>query len=73
MWPVANWLLWWSLIRAGATRRAAELRRETLGQLAEGGFSEYFEPFTGEPLGSHEQSWTAAIALDMLAMESESA
>jgi glucosylglycerate hydrolase len=73
VWPVANWLLWWSLIRAGATSRAAELRRETLGQLAEGGFSEYFEPFTGEPLGSHEQSWTAAIALDMLAMESESA
>jgi hypothetical protein len=45
------------------------MRRETLGQLAEGGFAEYFEPFTGEPLGSAEQSWTAAVALDMLAME----
>jgi hypothetical protein len=73
VWPVANWLLWWSLIRAGETSRAAGLRRETLGQLAEGGFAEYFEPFTGEPLGSHEQSWTAAIALDMLAVESKSA
>ena len=73
VWPVANWLLWWSLIRAGETSRAAEIRRETLGQLAESGFAEYFEPFTGEPLGSHEQSWTAAIALDMLAVESKSA
>jgi hypothetical protein len=69
VWPVANWLLWWSLIRAGEPDRAARIRRETLGQLAEGGFAEYFEPFTGEPLGSSEQSWTAAVALDMLAVE----
>jgi glycogen debranching enzyme len=67
VWPVANWLLWWSLLRAGAREPAVRMRRETLGQLAEGGFAEYFEPFTGEPLGSAEQSWTAAVALDMLA------
>lgn len=72
VWPVANWLLWWSLIRAGEASRAAQIRRETLAQLAESGFAEYFEPFTGEPLGSLEQSWTAAIALDMLAVESKS-
>ena len=69
VWPVANWLLWWSLLRAGEPERAASLRRHTLEQLAEGGFAEYFEPFTGEPLGSGEQSWTAAIALDMLATD----
>jgi glucosylglycerate hydrolase len=69
VWPVANWLLWWSLIRAGEPDLASRMRRDTLGQLAEGGFAEYFEPFTGEPLGSHEQSWTAAVALDMLAAE----
>jgi glucosylglycerate hydrolase len=65
VWPVANWLLWWSLIRAGEPARAAQMRRETIGQLTEGGFAEYFEPFTGEPLGSHEQSWTAAVALNL--------
>ena len=69
VWPVANWLLWWSLIRAGEPERAGQMRQETLGQLGEGGFAEYFEPFTGEPLGSTEQSWTAAVALDMLAVE----
>ena len=67
VWPVINWMLWWSLRRAGERERAAGLRRETLEGLAEGGFAEYFEPFTGEPLGSAEQSWTAAVALDMLA------
>jgi hypothetical protein len=71
VWPVADWLLWWSLIRAGELDRASRMRRETLGQLAEGGFAEYFEPFTGQPLGSHEQSWTAAVALDMLAAETD--
>jgi hypothetical protein len=67
VWPVANWLLWWSLLRTGESERAQRMRRETLQELSEGGFAEYFEPFTGEPLGSGEQSWTAAVALDMLA------
>jgi len=67
VWPVANWLLWWSLLRAGESERAQGVRRETLEELSEGGFAEYFEPFTGEALGSKEQSWTAAVALDMLA------
>jgi glucosylglycerate hydrolase len=65
VWPVANWLLWWSLIRAGERDRAERLRQNALDQLSGGGFAEYFEPFTGEPLGSHDQSWTAAVALDL--------
>ncbi len=73
VWPVANWLLWWSLLRTGEHDRAAGMRSETLEGLAEGGFAEYFEPFTGEALGSTEQSWTAAVALDMLAAENGSA
>jgi glucosylglycerate hydrolase len=67
VWPIANWLLWWSLLRAGESERAKRIRRETLEELSEGGFAEYFEPYTGEALGSGEQSWTAAVALDMLA------
>jgi hypothetical protein len=39
----------------------------SLEQLASGGFGEYFDPFTGKPLGSIRQSWTAAVALDWLA------
>ena len=65
-WPVINWLLWWSLLRAGEGERAERLRRISLEQLASGGFGEYFDPYTGEPLGSTRQSWTAAVALDWL-------
>jgi glucosylglycerate hydrolase len=66
-WPVINWLLWWSLLRAGEPERAERLRRVALMQLADGGFGEYFDPFSGRSLGSTEQSWTAAVALDWLA------
>jgi glucosylglycerate hydrolase len=66
-WPVINWLLWWSLERAGELERAEHLRQESLMQLADGGFGEYFDPFTGHSLGSVDQSWTAAVALDWLA------
>jgi hypothetical protein len=67
VWPIVSWLLWRSLVRAGESRRAEALRRAALQELSGGGFAEYYEPFTGEPLGSDAQSWTAAVALDWLA------
>ena len=69
VWPVMNWLLWWSLVKAGEKERASRLRTDGLAQLSDGRFGEYYEPFTGEPLGSDEQSWTAAVALDWLSNE----
>jgi hypothetical protein len=66
VWPVMNWLLSWALERIGNAAEAEELRRAGLAQLADGAFAEYYEPFTGAPLGSHRQSWTAAVALDWL-------
>jgi glycogen debranching enzyme len=56
VWPVFNWLLWWSLIRAGEPERAGRMRQASLEQIAVGGFGEYFEPFTGDLLGSDDQS-----------------
>src|SRR5829696_6918864 len=67
VWPVMNWLFWWSLERSGEQKRAARLKDCALGQLSDGRFGEYYEPFTGEALGSDDQSWTAAVALDWLA------
>ncbi|MDP9474317.1 MAG: glycogen debranching protein [Actinomycetota bacterium] len=71
VWPVMNWLLWWSLVKSGERERATRLKDHGLAQLSDGRFGEYYEPFTGEPLGSDEQSWTAAVALDWLADEEE--
>ncbi len=65
-WPIVTWLLWWSLERAGEYESAKKLRRTALAQIYENGFAEYFDPFTGEPLGADDQSWTAAVVLDWL-------
>jgi hypothetical protein len=69
-WPVINWLLWCGLRAHGLDDEATRLRDANLALLARPGshFSEYFEPFTAEPLGSPDQSWTAAVTLDWLAV-----
>ena len=65
-WPVVNWLFVWALGLRGRHDVAEPLREAALEQLAEGSFAEYYEPLTGEPLGSARQSWTAAAVLDLL-------
>jgi glycogen debranching enzyme len=67
-WPVFNWLIWWGLRQHGRVDVAARLRSANLALLATPGadFAEYLEPYTSEPLGSVQQSWTAAVALDWL-------
>lgn len=67
VWPVMNWYLAECLRRRGEDMRYRRLREASLAQLMEGHFAEYYEPFTGEPLGSMDQSWTAAVALEWLA------
>jgi hypothetical protein len=66
-WPVMTWLFGWAAAYRGDADLAAQLRAESLRQLHDGSFAEYYEPFSGEPLGSRAQSWTAAVALDWLA------
>ena len=70
-WPLSNWLLWWGLTQQGSHAAAARLRAPNLALLSrpDAHFAEYFDPFTAEPLGSLDQSWTAAVALDWLAAQ----
>ena len=66
VWPVMVWLFGWALRRRGFTERADALRQAGLQLVSDRRFAEYYEPVTGEPLGSADQSWTAAVALDWL-------
>jgi glucosylglycerate hydrolase len=66
-WPVVVWLLGWALHRRGRNGPAARLRTAGLRLAGDGAFGEYYQPYTGEPLGSRDQSWTAAVVLDWLA------
>jgi len=65
-WPIVDWLVWRALRLGGHQERAERLRQEVLAQVRQSQLSEYFEPFTGDPLGSSDQSWTAAVTLDWL-------
>ncbi|MDQ3812176.1 MAG: glycogen debranching protein [Chloroflexota bacterium] len=69
IWPVMNWLLWRGLRGHGQFEAASALRQANLALLSreEARFAEYLEPYTGEALGSVDQSWTAAVVLDWLA------
>ncbi|MEZ5204781.1 MAG: trehalase family glycosidase [Acidimicrobiales bacterium] len=68
-WPPITWLLWWGINRAGHRRTAEHLRTTAIDQLREVGCTEYVEPFKRGPPGSPAQSWTAAVALDWLAVD----
>lgn len=65
-WPVLVWLFSFAFQRRGWTGLARNWREQGLRLVADGSFGEYYEPFTGEPLGSTQQSWTAAVTLDWL-------
>jgi 2-desacetyl-2-hydroxyethyl bacteriochlorophyllide A dehydrogenase len=65
-WPVMNWLFAWTLHHRGHVEAASRIRGAALAELGDGSLAEYYEPLTGEPLGSRDQSWTAAAALDLL-------
>jgi hypothetical protein len=66
VWPVIAWLFGWALEQRGWRDHAARLRTESLRLVADGTFAEYYHPLTGDPLGSHHQSWTATVVLDWL-------
>lgn len=67
IWPFLTWFLAWSTDPVTEADWYRRVRTEALAQLADLSFAEYYEPFTGEPLGSCDQAWTAAVALEWLA------
>jgi len=65
VWLIVNWMLIDGLQRNGCTDLAERIRRNSLALVERGGFAEYFNPLTGEPLGGSEFSWTAAMYLHL--------
>jgi len=64
-WLNINWLVIDGLKRYGYDEHAEALTDLSLEMVQKSGFAEYFDPITGEPLGTDNFSWTAALALDM--------
>jgi hypothetical protein len=66
-WFNTNWLIIDGLRRYGYHDHADTLVETTLEMAAQHGFYEYYSPITGEPLGAPRFSWTAALAIDLIA------
>jgi hypothetical protein len=69
VWLVVNYMIADGLARAGQEAAAARITASSLDLIRENGFAEYYDPFTGEPLGGGRFTWTAAMVLEFLAME----
>ncbi|KIF79630.1 hypothetical protein QR77_40605 [Streptomyces sp. 150FB] len=66
-WFNINWALERGLRQYGATDRADDLATSVLASAGASGFAEYVDPYTGAARGTTSFSWTAAVALDLLA------
>ena len=67
LWINMNWLLRRGLLVHGFRDEAEDLRTAMVRLVHRNGHFEYFHPVTGEGLGAPTFSWTAALALDLLA------
>lgn len=65
-WPIINWLLIDGLKRYGLNQDAQDLTEETLNMVNEGGFAEYFNSFSGAPLGAKNFAPTAGVILSLI-------
>jgi Trehalase len=63
IWAVVNWMVADGLDWAAHRPLAERIRDDTVGLIAESGFSEYFDPTNGVGVGGADFSWTAAIYL----------
>jgi glycogen debranching enzyme len=67
IWINVNWLVRRGLLVHGLRDEAEDLRTSMVRLVHRHGHFEYFHPDTGEGLGAPAFSWTAALALDLLA------
>ncbi len=65
-WINTNWLIIEGLKRYGFNDLAEDIRNSSIEMVQKSGFYEYFNPHTGEGLGSNSFAWSAALIIDLL-------
>jgi len=65
-WINTNWLILDGLDRYGFNKEVDILRARTLQLVSQKGMNEYFSPLNGQPAGTPNFSWTAALTVDLL-------
>ena len=72
-WLIVNYMVADGLERDGHVATAARIVEDSLKLIEVGGFSEYFDPFTGAPCGGPAFTWTAAMVIEILNAETSPA
>jgi len=67
VWIITNWLVLNGLKRYGYLDLAEAIRRDSLQLIQNMGFWEYFDASDGSGCGSPDFSWSAALAIELLA------
>ncbi len=65
-WINTNWLIIDGLRRLGFKTHVGALNEATIELISKSGMNEYFSPINGEPAGSDNFSWTAALIIDLI-------
>jgi glycogen debranching enzyme len=65
-WLIINYLLVKGLREASEQALAERIRQASLACIARSGFSEYYQPITGQALGGGTFTWTAAMVVEFL-------
>jgi Trehalase len=65
-WVNMNWLIIEGLTSYGFPEQSEVIKKKTIELITKSGFCEYFNPITGEGLGIHDFSWSAALLIDIL-------
>lgn len=66
-WLNINWMVIDGLRRYGYNKHADALVETSIEMISQNGCSEYYDPTNGKALGAKDFSWTAALAIDLLA------
>jgi neutral trehalase len=66
VWINTNWMVLRGLPDYGRSDLASTMRQKTLELVANGGYREYFNPYTGEGYGTDSFSWTSALTIDLV-------
>ncbi|OGG58069.1 hypothetical protein A2853_01110 [Candidatus Kaiserbacteria bacterium RIFCSPHIGHO2_01_FULL_55_17] len=65
IWIAEHWFIYHGLTRYGFTKEAEDIRTKSISLIERSGFSECFDPETGEGFGARNFTW-GALVLDMI-------
>ncbi len=69
-WLIVNYMIADGLRQKGLDRTADKIVQDSISLIEQSGFAEYYDPISGAPCGGTSFTWTAAMVIEFLALES---